>query len=157
MRIGVLADSHDNLVKLKKAVKIFNQRKLDFVFHLGDFVAPFSAALLNQLFCPWLGVFGNNDGEKEGLLKVSKERIKVAPWYVELDSRKIILVHDINTIELRRENAEIILCGHTHRPKVETRDLLFILNPGECGGWLTAKSTVAIIDLKNLVSNIIRI
>lgn len=67
MIIGALSDTHDNLPKIEKAVKFFNKKKVDFVLHAGDFVAPFAVDRLNKLSCEWLGVFGNNDGEKKGL------------------------------------------------------------------------------------------
>jgi len=32
-----------------------------------------------------------------------------------------------------------------------------IINPGECGGWLSGKSTIALLDLKNLEAKIIEL
>jgi hypothetical protein len=32
---------------------------------------------------------------------------------------------------------------------------LDIINPGECGGWLTEENTVALLDLKNIEAKII--
>ncbi len=69
MKIGVLSDSHDNLAKIEEAVKFFNNKKVKFVFHAGDFVAPFTIPKFKKLNCPWLGVLGNNDGEEKGLLR----------------------------------------------------------------------------------------
>lgn len=157
MIVGVISDTHDNLFKINKAVKFFNKKKVGFVFHLGDFVAPFAVNLFNQLHCPWQGVFGNNDGEREGLLKISAGKISPAPLRVELDNRRITLVHDINTIDITKEFADIILFGHTHRIQVETNSPPLLLNPGEGGGWLTGKSTLALLNLKDLTYRIIRI
>lgn len=70
MILGILADTHDNLPKIEKAVKLFNKNKVDFVLHAGDFVAPFAISALKGLSCGWQGVFGNNDGEKEGLSRI---------------------------------------------------------------------------------------
>ena len=75
LKIGILSDTHDNLVKLEKAVIFFNKNRVGFVFHAGDFVAPFTIAKLNELSCEWAGVFGNNDGEREGLSRISEGKI----------------------------------------------------------------------------------
>ena len=69
MKIGIMADSHDNLEKIAAAVEVFNNEKVELVLHAGDFIAPFTARPLKYLKCPLTGVFGNNDGEKFGLLK----------------------------------------------------------------------------------------
>jgi len=157
MIVGVISDTHDNLLKLKKAVRLFNKKKVDYVLHLGDYVAPFACALLKNLTCPWQGVFGNNDGEKEGLLKVSEARISAPPLRINLGKRKITLVHDINTIEIEKENSEIILFGHTHRVEVKKNEAHLFLNPGECCGWLTKKATVALLNLEDLTYKIFKI
>ncbi|MEO0083560.1 MAG: YfcE family phosphodiesterase, partial [candidate division WOR-3 bacterium] len=70
--IGIISDTHDNLPNIKRAVKIFNQRKVSLVIHCGDFVAPFTLLTFKELQCPLTGVFGNCDGEKEYLLTQAK-------------------------------------------------------------------------------------
>lgn len=147
MKIGILSDSHDNLPKIEKAVKFFNKNKVGFVLHAGDFVAPFTIPKLKVLKCDWQGVFGNNDGERNGLSRISEGKIKVGPLRIKLGSKKVTLVHDINTISTETENADLIVCGHTHKSEVKNLDAKLIINPGECGGWLTGKSTLAIVDL----------
>jgi hypothetical protein len=156
MRIGILSDSHDNLPKIEKAVEFFNKNKVKFVLHAGDFVAPFTIPKLKALKCGWCGVFGNNDGEREGLLGISEGKIKEGPLEMELEKKKIILAHDINKIN-RPENAHLIVFGHTHRPQVINKEGRLRINPGECGGWLTGKSTIAIVDLASLETEIITI
>ena len=41
MRIGVISDTHDNLLMIKKAVEVFNRHGVGMVVHAGDFIAPF--------------------------------------------------------------------------------------------------------------------
>jgi hypothetical protein len=157
MKIGIISDSHDNLPKIEEAVKLFNKKKVDFVLHAGDFIAPFTIPKLKNLACDWAGVFGNNDGEKTGLSGISAGKIKEGPLNIELSGRKIILVHDINKINPETEEAELIIFGHTHQPEARKSDSKLIINPGECGGWLTGKSTAAIVDLTDLSSEIFNI
>jgi len=154
MRLGILADTHDNLPKIEKAVRFFNKRKVDFVLHAGDFIAPFAVARLKALSCDFCGVFGNNDGERNGLTQISQGKIKESPLRISLDARKIILVHDINSINLATEEAKLVIFGHTHKPEISNKDSFVLVNPGECAGWLSGRSSVAIVDLDTLSSAI---
>ena len=160
MLVGILSDSHDNLTCLYKAVEIFNKRKVDLVLHAGDFVSPFTSRPLNNLKCKFVGVFGNNDGDKLLL----KDRFKnIGEIYddvyedVVVDKR-IILTHKENLIEKLAKSGEydIIIYGHTHKADLrEGRPL--IINPGECGGWITGESTVAILDTEKLKAEILKL
>jgi len=157
MRIGILSDSHDNLPEIKKAVSFFNKHKVGFVFHAGDFIAPFIIPKIQALNCDWRGVFGNNDGERSGLSKISKRKIQKAPLRTNLAGRRITLVHELGAIDLKSEKADLVIFGHTHRPEVIRLNDKMLINPGECGGWLTGESTVALVDLKSLTGKIYKI
>ncbi len=157
MRIGVLADSHDNLISLRKAINLFNKEKVEFVLHAGDFIAPFSVLELEKLACPYQGVFGNNDGEKVGLIKASKGRIKEELLKIELGGKKIIVLHDLKRSALSAENCDLVIFGHTHKPETVKQGGRFLFNPGECCGWLTNKSTIGIIELNDLSAQLIEI
>jgi hypothetical protein len=50
---------------------------------------------------------------------------------------------------------EVIIYGHTHRTDLRKIGKTLIVNPGECGGWLSGKSTIALLDLENLEAKII--
>jgi putative phosphoesterase len=63
MKIGIVADSHDNVPAIKKAVEYFNKSNIRFVIHAGDYIAPFSVKEFLRLKTKLLGGFGNNDGE----------------------------------------------------------------------------------------------
>ena len=68
--IGILSDTHDNLTRVREAVRLFNDAGCDLVIHAGDFVAPFAAEELRNLRAPVKAVYGNCDGEKAGLAQV---------------------------------------------------------------------------------------
>jgi len=157
MKIGVLSDTHDNLPKIQKAVKLFNQKKVSFVLHAGDFVAPFTIDKLKKLSCEWLGVFGNNDGEKNGLFSKSQGRIRKAPLRIRLSGRKITIVHDRAILDFEKEKADLIVFGHSHKAEIIRLKNKLIVNPGECSGWLSGKSSVAVVDLQSLEAKIFKI
>ena len=149
MRIGLISDTHDNLPLIKKAVRFFNESKVDFVLHAGDYIAPFSLEPLEDLGADWKGVFGNNDGDKELLSKKSSGRIEQPPLFFNFNSRKIALTHVFCELE-----ADVIVFGHTHQPEIKKEGNCLLVNPGEVGSWLTDKSTVAILDLESLSAEI---
>lgn len=65
---GLIADTHDCMPMLERAVDKFNEENIRLVLHSGDFVAPFTIIKLRDLKAKFIGVFGNNDGDRE-LLK----------------------------------------------------------------------------------------
>ena len=153
MKIGVLADTHDNVPRIREAVEIFNREGVARVIHAGDFVAPFALDPFRGLDCDVLGVFGNNDGEKEGLAARLGEIGEVHPFLatVTLDGRRIAAVHYRELAEPLAASGDfdLVIFGHTH--EVEQRqEKALLLNPGEAGGWLTGRATVAIVDLNDL-------
>jgi hypothetical protein len=148
MRIGLICDTHDNLIKLKKAIKLFNSKKTNLVLHAGDYIAPFTINFLNKLKCEYLGVFGNNDGDIKGLKRKSVGRIRKGPIKLKLSGKKIALIHNLK--DLNSRNFDIIVFGHSHKRELKKYDEILLVNPGECGGWLTDKSTIAILDTDTL-------
>jgi len=149
MRIGLISDTHDNLPAIKKAVKLFNKEKVDAVIHAGDIVAPFAADEFNKLVCPFIAVFGNNDGEINGLKNTLGGKIYIPPKEVIFGGRKIVIVHDIQKLA-GNTDADIVVYGHLHKQKFEkVRNTLYI-NPGEACGWLTGSETVSIFDTETM-------
>lgn len=148
--IGVMSDSHDNLDAIKKAVRFFNRARCDLVLHAGDFIAPFAARELGHLTCSVKAVFGNCDGEKGGLEKVfvSLGEIEEEPFVFAYAERAILLTHThfANEKHIQSGKYSAVVYGHTHKPDVRKKNGILVVNPGETGGWLTGKSTVALLD-----------
>jgi putative phosphoesterase len=154
MLIGVMSDTHDNIVQTKKAVSTFNSRGVEHVLHAGDFISPFMIDSFQELAAPLTGVFGNNDGDrvllerKSGLLP----SLKIAGTFARIDlgGMRIALLHG-NDRELLEtltacSSLDLLVYGHTHRPEIRKEGSLLIVNPGEVYGHLTGRSTVGLID-----------
>jgi putative phosphoesterase len=45
--------------------------------------------------------------------------------------------------------ADVIIYGHTHDVDIREGETV-IINPGEAGGWLRGRSTVALLDLATM-------
>ncbi len=161
MLIGIMSDSHDNLKAIASAVQYFNRREVLTVLHAGDLVAPFTYRELKKLQMPLQITFGNNDGERLGLKNIFGEKIHVPPYKLKIDAKKVLLLHEPDNMAAIADSGhfDLIVYGHTHEIDVGTGKTL-IINPGECGGWVTGKSTIAvwntatneveIIDLKSV-------
>ena len=145
MKIGIVADSHDNVPAIKKAVEYFNKSSIGIVIHAGDYVAPFSVKEFLRLKAKLIGVFGNNDGEKQGINNLHKE-IYDAPHLFNIDGKKFLVAHSLENLNPQLEkDADIIIFAHTHESQIRKNGKIYI-NPGECGGWLNGKSTIATLD-----------
>lgn len=150
MRIGLMTDSHDHLTLLHRAVEWCNNNKIEHVLHSGDLVAPFVHRALKNLSMPYTMVFGNNDGERTGLSKIFTNKIFTPPYELELDGKKIVLLHEPDPLNngLDAKNYDLILYGHTHSIDIRKEPTL-IINPGELCGWLTGQTTMAVWDTES--------
>ena len=150
MHIGLMADSHDHLPRIEHAVDLFNRHQVQLVIHAGDFVAPFALAPLERLQCEWVGVFGNNDGERAGLEQRSQGRIRVGPHRMELKNRRLTVIHILDELDRNQEQTDVIIFGHTHQAEIRHEGNILLINPGETYGWLHGRATVAMLELPTL-------
>lgn len=157
--IGILSDTHDNLTRVREAVRLFNDVRCDLVIHAGDFVAPFTAEELRRLAAPVRAVYGNCDGERAGLARVflGLGEIREAPLKFKHAGLRFLVSHLDAPVDkhVASKAYDVIVFGHTHRPLAELRDGVLLVNPGETGGWLTGKSTVALLDPAALTAEIV--
>ncbi len=161
MLIGIVSDSHENMPLIKKAVDFFNEKKVGLVLHAGDIISPISAREFEKLKCRMIAVFGNNDGEK----KMWRERIKNfgeihdGPFEVNAEGKKILLMHEPENMPelLKNSKYDVLIYGHTHKPEVRFAGKTLIVNPGELGGWLYGRSTVALLKIPELNAEIIQL
>ena len=156
--VGILADTHDNRTAIQKAVALFNQRGTGLVIHAGDMISPFCILDFKSLACPMQIVFGNNDGEKIGLHAAfqSKGTIQKGPGIFAYEGKRFLLMHEDQCVDSLQDLSavDVVVYGHTHEVDVRPGPPL-IINPGEAGGWLKGRSTVALLDLDTMQTEII--
>ncbi len=153
MRIGVISDSHDRVPLVEKGVEIFNSSNLEAVLHCGDFVSPFSLLPFKKLDSPFYAVFGNNDGERQGLESIFDDNgwsLNDRPWFFDIKGKRIAMLHEPEPLAsiAQSEEFDLLVFGHTHEKLVKKVKNRLIVNPGECCGWVKGKPTVAIVDLE---------
>lgn len=154
MLIGVLADSHDNLAMMGRAIEQLRARGVAVLLHAGDYIAPFALKLIVNSGIPFVGVFGNNDGERKGLSALSEDLFP-GPHRFELEGRTILMAHEPEALSAALEPGDDLgVCAHTHRPEISVGPPLMV-NPGEVGGWVTGRCTGAIVELRTMTAQII--
>jgi len=158
-----MGDSHDNLPLIRKAVSLFNERRVGRVLHTGDIISPFAVKDLAKLTCPFTVTFGNNDGEKLQLKETIASSGGELIWprvVTHYEGRKIALLHgeDKEVVAALAKSGEfsIVAYGHWHEPKIsKTGDSTLAINPGETCGYLTGRATVAIVDLDRMEASLL--
>lgn len=153
MIIGLISDTHDCLPLIDEAVKRLKREKVNLVLHAGDFIAPFTASHFKDLNSKFIGVFGNNEAERDLLKKRFREiggEIRGNFAEVSADGLKIALLHGhedelLNSL-INSNGYNAVIHGHTHIPKVyRVRDTI-IINPGEVCGYISGEATFAIFN-----------
>ncbi len=157
MLIGIIADTHDRLPLVEKAVKRLNEEKVELVLHTGDYVSAFTVRRLKPLEAHMIGIFGNNDGDKELLKKAFTgldAEIRGGFAEVVIDGLKIAMLHgeeeELVRSLIKTENYDVVVHGHTHEAKAYRAGKTLVINPGEVCGYLTGKSTIAILNTETL-------
>lgn len=153
MRILVLSDSHRDTAGAMAAVRA--QRRAEVILHLGDGADDIDAAKLERPDVMFLNVRGNCDFAS------------LLPYEITqtFDSVKIFMTHgyyynvkeDLCLLEekARREGAQIALYGHTHIPKIEYRDGLYLMCPGSVSGYNATYGTIDITP-QGIVCNMVK-
>jgi hypothetical protein len=69
---------------------------------------------------------------------------------MNLGGMRIGLVHgndrDLLETLVTCGSLDLLVYGHTHRPEIRRVGSLLVVNPGEVYGYLTGRSTVALVD-----------
>jgi len=159
MLIGIMSDTHDNIPLVRRAIAIFNEKKVGHVIHAGDYTSPFTLKLFPDLHCEYVGIFGNNDGDKLLLEERSGGKIRNQPYIFTLKDRRIVVMHEHNVIEALAASGhyDLVVYGHTHKADVRKIGNTLIVNPGEVSAYLYGKSTVALVDLENMEAEILEL
>lgn len=164
MLVGLISDTHDNVAMIKSAIKRFNELDVGLVLHAGDYISPFTAKPYAELKAKMIGVFGNNCAEREKLREVyaavGKELVGSFAE-VEAGGRRIALTHGHDEALLRSLTAhgvyDVVVHGHDHKAKIAKAGSTLVINPGEAGGWLYGRSTIAVLDTEKPSAEIIEL
>ncbi len=127
MRILIVSDTHGRLHNFDEVIE--REKEIDMLLHLGDVEGDddYMEAVMD---CPVHIVAGNNDffsglpGEFEiGIGKYKVFMTHGHGYYVSMDTKKLKQA-------ARARGADIVIYGHTHRPKIDLDDDIMVINPG---------------------------
>lgn len=146
MRVVVFSDSHGNYDVLERIMKRHKEDG-DYFIHLGDGEREFELITYVYSGEKFLFVSGNCDWGTD------------RPDYdiVKIGGKTIFFTHgarfgvkgDLNIAKLfaRKNEADILLFGHTHIAMTDYDDGLYIMNPGSCGRPREGAPSYGIIDI----------
>ncbi len=121
--IGVISDTHG----LLRPEALAALRGSDHIIHAGDVGDP---TILDQLreITALTAIRGNVD-------KGAWARKLPETEVVEIGGLSIYVLHDLGQLDLKPEAAgfSIVISGHSHVPKQETRNGVLYFNPGSAG------------------------
>jgi|LGVE01.1.fsa_nt_gb putative phosphoesterase len=131
MEIGVMSDSHGNLELTKNAM--IQMGEVDLIIHLGDYVRD-ALYLSNLTDIPIHSIKGNmdtkvNDDDEFFIQKVDGYNVFGCHGHQYGVKNDLKMLKDAG----KKENADIILFGHTHQACVEYDGKTLIMNPGSIG------------------------
>jgi len=157
MILGIMSDTHDKLPSIDEAVNRFNERNVELVLHAGDFISPFVVPRFKPLKARLIGVYGNNDAEREVLRKKFSElndEIRGRFAEVNVGKMRIAMTHgdeeDLLKSLIDTETHDVLIYGHSHEVKTYKKGKMLVINPGENCGYLTGKSTIALLSTETL-------
>jgi uncharacterized protein len=121
--IGVISDTH----RLLRAEALDALRGSEHIIHAGDIGSPDILEKLSAV-APVTAVRGNID---------KQEWARSLPETEVLDVRGLLIyiLHDLAQLDLKPQTAgfAVVVSGHSHLPKQETREGVLYFNPGSAG------------------------
>lgn len=162
MKLGLIADTHDNLDAINRAVEYFNHIGVELVLHAGDYIAPFALGAFRSLKASFKGVWGNCDGERIILLDKARQwgfELHNSPRQFKWSGKNILLMHEPYELEalIKSQCYDLIVYGHLHRAEQRRTGRTLVINPGECSGYLTKQQTVAVVEADEWKGHIVEI
>jgi hypothetical protein len=159
MKLGILADTHDNLAALRVTLKRFAAAGVTQVLHAGDLCSPFVFLEFKSYPFKVHAVYGNNDGEWLFLDKLAKPvgSIVKGPAALEIGGKRVALMHEPVFLDALADSGhfDLIVYGHTHDLIEHRRGEALVLNPGENCGYLRKRATALILDLDAMTTELV--
>jgi putative phosphoesterase len=123
LRIGVISDTH-GLLRPQAEQRLAG---VAHVIHAGDIGRPDVIAGLRRI-APVTAIKGNIDTGNWAERYPDTQMVK-------LGGRLIYVLHDLQQLQLDplSYGIDVVVSGHSHRPRIETIDGVLYLNPGSAG------------------------
>lgn len=149
MLLGILSDTHNDLIRARNAVEILKSEGADSLAHCGDLASPDVLEICCVLPCYF--IFGNHDADTVPDLRAAAGRLgaRCLGWAGEFlaDGKRVAMAHghmqsDLN--DVLAANPDYLLCGHSHMAQDRMMGSTRRINPGAL--FRADKYSVAILD-----------
>ena len=127
MRILIVSDTHGSHRNLDEVLA--RENNIDMLLHLGD-VEGDDDYIEAVMDCPVHIIAGNNDYfsylPKEKEIQIGKYKVFMTHghnYYVSMNTERLRQA-------ARQRGVDIVMYGHTHRPKIDVSDDIIVINPG---------------------------
>lgn len=135
MLIGIVSDTHSRLATVVRAVALLRQRGVTTVIHCGDIEGPSAVEPFTGLDAHF--VFGNCDGDRDGLRKaIAEAGLSLHEPFgdLELAGAKLAFLHGDNAPLMRdvehSGHFDYLFYGHTHHAEEHRTGPTRVINPG---------------------------
>jgi uncharacterized protein len=157
IRIGVVSDTH--LVNPERGIpdRVLDLLQgCDLILHAGDINRLWVLDELRQV-APVHAVVGNNDAPElqeslpvERYYKIGPHRIGLLHGHA-LEGRRPATARNV-ALDRMRGVVDCVIYGHSHKPEIEHREGMLMINPGSPTQprWAPA-ATIAILDVGDLI------
>lgn len=127
MKILIVSDTHGRMDNLRKTIERVSP--IDLLIHLGDFEGG-EDDIEEISLCPTEFISGNNDFftelPKEKLIRIGKYTVLLTHGH-----RYGVNFSTSGIVEAARKNdADIVMFGHTHVPMIDLSESIWVINPG---------------------------
>ena len=161
MKVGILADIHDNVDSLRHAINMLNSMQCAVTLIAGDFVSPLVVPSMRKLRGKVIACFGDNDGNQTGIaggMTIVGTLGHPPMCYQTEDGIRILMAHQLNDVRDCIDEADVVVFAHTHRSSIaKDRHGRLFINPGEVGGWMFREPSFAVLDTETKTAEIVRL
>jgi len=136
--VGVISDTHG----LLRPEAIGHLTGVDHIVHAGDIGGPDIVPSLEKI-APVTAIRGNIDRAAWAETFADEETLDIA-------GHRILILHNRNDLDIDPAAAgfDVVISGHSHKPKIETVGGVLYLNPGSAGPRrFTLPIAVAVLEL----------
>jgi putative phosphoesterase len=152
MKIGVVSDTHDNIVAIQAAVALLRHRGVELLIHCGDLESADTAAYFRDIVTHF--VQGNCD-DPLPILKPSVEShggvLHGSVGFLDLSGTRIAWTHGHEVSCLRQLETsgayDFVFHGHTHEAGQFQKGATWVINPGAL--YRAPRYTCVVLDVRS--------
>lgn len=155
MKIAIMSDSHDRWEILEKAINMANEAGCEHLLFAGDLIAPPGVAILEKFNGVVKFVWGNNEGEIQGLTTKFNASEKIELCGDIFDSTiagvRVFMNHypEIGSLAAKSKSYDLCVYGHDHTYHSSKVGETVLVNPGAITPYGNSVSTFIIFDTES--------